>query len=213
MVVKVKIRTPRIIKNRKDSVLFYEILGVCVGDFGGPLMMFTSSQQWTLVGIISYGYGCFNSGKPSVYTRVTAFLDWIRSMNVTGTVTANIVTTTITTTTATFSSTTATVAIGTTIMMTITTTTNPDTTTTVGSTVTTTIGSTPATATFLRNTTMVATTTTLSITMTTSMSILSSTTPMHNDSNAGNSRSTHIQHFSILIFIASIVTVVNLVKY
>ena len=58
-------------------------IGICPGDNGGALMMFSTSQQWTLVGIISYGWNCLNSTYPSVNTRVTYFLDWIRSLNVT----------------------------------------------------------------------------------------------------------------------------------
>ncbi|CAF2537753.1 unnamed protein product [Rotaria sp. Silwood2] len=66
----------------------------CNGDSGGPLMMFTSSQQWVVVGITSYGYGCARAYLPGVYTRVAYYLDWIRSMNVTGAITVDIVTTT-----------------------------------------------------------------------------------------------------------------------
>uniref|UniRef100_A0A8C0IS79 Serine protease 56 n=1 Tax=Chelonoidis abingdonii TaxID=106734 RepID=A0A8C0IS79_CHEAB len=51
----------------------------CQGDSGGPLMCQESgSQQSVLYGITSWGDGCGEQGKPGVYTRVTAFADWIR---------------------------------------------------------------------------------------------------------------------------------------
>ncbi|UJR17501.1 hypothetical protein I4U23_004396 [Adineta vaga] len=50
----------------------------CAGDAGNPLMMYTSSRQWTVVGLVSYGIGC-DGTYPSVYTRVSNYLDWIKS--------------------------------------------------------------------------------------------------------------------------------------
>uniref|UniRef100_A0A674JF02 Serine protease 56 n=1 Tax=Terrapene triunguis TaxID=2587831 RepID=A0A674JF02_9SAUR len=51
----------------------------CQGDSGGPLTCQESgSQQSVLYGITSWGDGCGEQGKPGVYTRVTAFSDWIR---------------------------------------------------------------------------------------------------------------------------------------
>jgi hypothetical protein len=52
----------------------------CQGDSGGPLMMFTSSKQWVLAGVTSFGYGCAKPGYSGVYTRVIAYLDWINSI-------------------------------------------------------------------------------------------------------------------------------------
>jgi hypothetical protein len=53
------------------------LVDACQGDSGGPLMVFTKSKQWELIGITSYGIGCA-TGKPGVYTRITAFLTWIQ---------------------------------------------------------------------------------------------------------------------------------------
>ena len=64
-------------------------------------MSFTSGQQWVLVGMIIYPLGCINPGCSSIHSRVSAFLDWFRSMNVTGTFTANVITTSTSTTTTT----------------------------------------------------------------------------------------------------------------
>ncbi|EDV46352.1 serine protease snake [Drosophila erecta] len=50
----------------------------CQGDSGGPLLM-RDGQLSYVVGITSLGQGCA-SGPPSVYTRVSSFVDWIESI-------------------------------------------------------------------------------------------------------------------------------------
>lgn len=47
----------------------------CQGDSGGPLMY--HSDKWQVVGIVSWGHGCGSPSTPGVYTKVTAYLDWI----------------------------------------------------------------------------------------------------------------------------------------
>lgn len=55
----------------------------CQGDSGGPLWQWTGNSydpevRAELVGIVSYGKKCALKDKPGIYTKVSAFLDWIK---------------------------------------------------------------------------------------------------------------------------------------
>ncbi|KAJ3610701.1 hypothetical protein NHX12_022793 [Muraenolepis orangiensis] len=50
----------------------------CQGDSGGPLTCLQQDTQ-VIYGLVSWGDQCGRKNKPGVYTRVTHFLDWIRS--------------------------------------------------------------------------------------------------------------------------------------
>lgn len=48
----------------------------CDGDGGGPLVC-EKNGSWYQVGIVSFGIGCGRKNVPGVYTRVSAYEDWI----------------------------------------------------------------------------------------------------------------------------------------
>ncbi|AWP20594.1 putative elastase-1-like isoform 3 [Scophthalmus maximus] len=57
------------------------IISGCQGDSGGPLSCFTGGD-WRVHGVVSYGPSgmCNQVSKPTVFTRVSSFEDWIYSV-------------------------------------------------------------------------------------------------------------------------------------
>ena len=49
---------------------------ICAGDGGAGLVQ-RWREQWTLVGVASYGYGCKHEIKPGIYSKVSSFVSWI----------------------------------------------------------------------------------------------------------------------------------------
>ncbi|CAG7823756.1 unnamed protein product [Allacma fusca] len=50
----------------------------CQGDSGGPMYYIKDNKQG-VIGVVSWGEGCADKRYPGVYTKVSAYLDWIQS--------------------------------------------------------------------------------------------------------------------------------------
>ncbi|KAM7234944.1 hypothetical protein CapIbe_013764, partial [Capra ibex] len=55
------------------------VISACNGDSGGPLNCQAENGNWDVRGIVSFGsgLGCNTLKKPTVFTRVSAYIDWI----------------------------------------------------------------------------------------------------------------------------------------
>ncbi|MEL6472809.1 MAG: trypsin-like serine protease [Pseudomonadota bacterium] len=49
----------------------------CQGDSGGPLVTIDANAIPYQIGVVSYGYGCARKDSYAVYTRISAYRDWI----------------------------------------------------------------------------------------------------------------------------------------
>ncbi|KAM5160819.1 chymotrypsin-C-like [Callospermophilus lateralis] len=58
------------------------VISSCNGDSGGPLNCQAENGAWEVHGIVSFGsgQGCNTLKKPTVYTRVSAYIDWINQV-------------------------------------------------------------------------------------------------------------------------------------
>lgn len=57
-------------KNSRDA---------CQSDSGGPLMQFSGGKA-VVIGIVSFGIGCATKGVPGLYTRTSAYINWIKDI-------------------------------------------------------------------------------------------------------------------------------------
>ncbi|XP_014230915.1 trypsin-1-like [Trichogramma pretiosum] len=56
-------------------------VSACSGDSGGPLIKIGKDAKPEVIGIVSWGFiPCGSEGAPSVYTRTSAHIDWIKSV-------------------------------------------------------------------------------------------------------------------------------------
>ncbi|MFF9808191.1 S1 family peptidase [Streptomyces coeruleorubidus] len=51
----------------------------CTHDSGGPLLV-SDGKEERVAGIVSWGEGCAEAGKPGVYTKVSKFADWLATL-------------------------------------------------------------------------------------------------------------------------------------
>lgn len=51
----------------------------CQGDSGGPLFI-RENDQFTVIGMTSFGLGCASEGYPGIYTRISAYSSWVKSL-------------------------------------------------------------------------------------------------------------------------------------
>ena len=65
----------------RRSHCLIRITDTCQGDSGGPVMSYSEKERlWVLVGITSYGRGCGLQNSAGVYTRLSRYIEWIRSI-------------------------------------------------------------------------------------------------------------------------------------
>ncbi|OWK08627.1 CTRC [Cervus elaphus hippelaphus] len=62
------------------------VISACNGDSGGPLNCQAENGNWDVQGIVSFGsgLGCNTYKKPTVFTRVSAYIDWINELSAVG---------------------------------------------------------------------------------------------------------------------------------
>ncbi|EDW75495.1 uncharacterized protein Dwil_GK23887 [Drosophila willistoni] len=70
--------TAPLVESNICSASLEQSISACNGDSGGPLVVEQENAASELIGVVSWGYiPCGLANLPSVYTRVSAYVDWI----------------------------------------------------------------------------------------------------------------------------------------
>ncbi len=64
---------------RYSQKYYFFIYRSCQGDSGGGLF-YNNNGRWYAAGIVSYAIGCGRQAFPTVFTKTSAYIDWIRAM-------------------------------------------------------------------------------------------------------------------------------------
>lgn len=69
------------IKDKLQMCAGYENGGCdsCQGDSGGPILTYDQDGNPVQVGVTSFGIGCGAKKRPGIYTRLSSYVDWLRS--------------------------------------------------------------------------------------------------------------------------------------
>lgn len=51
----------------------------CQGDSGGPLFFKSSTNEFVVAGVVSWGIGCARKGQSGIYSDVSSVVDWINN--------------------------------------------------------------------------------------------------------------------------------------
>ena len=75
---------PPAAKGNPEGELELRPAALLQGDSGGPLNCPAENGSWKVHGIVSFGSaeGCNVAKKPVVFTRVSAYIDWIKEVGV-----------------------------------------------------------------------------------------------------------------------------------
>lgn len=60
-------------------IFFTFEISSCQGDSGGALV-YSKNGRWFAGGVVSYAIGCGRAAFPTVFTKTSAYIDWIRAV-------------------------------------------------------------------------------------------------------------------------------------
>ena len=57
-----------------------QLLMLCAGDSGSPLLWVDDLQRWSVVGVVSFGPSVCGQQVPGAYTKVESYMDFIKNI-------------------------------------------------------------------------------------------------------------------------------------